>query len=227
MYNIVHAEVSMARRSRSDTTRETLIQAAGKLFAQSGFGAVRARQVAAEAGVALGLIPYHFGSMEKLYREALLRACEAFNDDKQLQKVRDLSDPDEALRSAIALMLRWYTHPKERWAEQLLVREELNPSSAFREIVELRYSPLWKWSCEVVARAVDGIPGDTAVHLGVVTWYAQLDVQSTRRWLIDEFTPELGSAFDEAGFVVTYVDATIRHAISFYRSHGPHGGGGP
>lgn len=215
----------MRTRSRSETTRSILIEAAGKLFARSGFGAVRARQVAAEAGVALGSIPYHFGSMEALYRAALLRACDVFNDDDQLEKVRGLSDPDEALRSAIVLMLGWYTNPQDRWAEQLLVREELDPSGAFREIVDLRYSPLWEWSCEIVARSVDRSPEDAGVHLGVVTWYAQLDAQSMRRWLIDEFSPALGVALDDAGFVVAYVEAVIRHAVEFYTLRGRPGGG--
>ena len=214
----------MLGTSRSETTRNTLIDAAGKLFARSGFSAVRARQVAAEAGVALGSIPYHFGNMEALYRATLLRACDVFNDDSQLERVRDISDADDALRSAIALTLRWYTSSQERWAEQLLMREELNPSGAFREVVSLRYSPLWEWSREVVARAVDRPPTDVAVHLGVITWYGHLDMQSTRRWLIDEFTPALSVTLDDAGFVVAYVEASIRHAVEFHTLNGPRGG---
>jgi len=57
----------MGAASDSEKTKSSLIQAAGELFANFGFSGVTARQITAKAGVSLGAIPYHFGSMEALY----------------------------------------------------------------------------------------------------------------------------------------------------------------
>ena len=49
-------------------TRVQIAAAATRLFATSGYGGVSLRAIAAEAGVQLSLIPYHFGSKAGLYR---------------------------------------------------------------------------------------------------------------------------------------------------------------
>ncbi len=49
--------------------REKLITAGTKLFAERGFAGASVREIAAEAGVSIGLIRSHFGSKEGLRRE--------------------------------------------------------------------------------------------------------------------------------------------------------------
>ncbi|MGH2557049.1 MAG: TetR/AcrR family transcriptional regulator [Actinomycetota bacterium] len=53
--------------------REALLDAAERLLVQVGYGAISARRLAKEAGVNLGLVHYHFGSMENVFVEALER----------------------------------------------------------------------------------------------------------------------------------------------------------
>ncbi|MEZ5182219.1 MAG: TetR/AcrR family transcriptional regulator [Acidimicrobiales bacterium] len=53
-------------------TRDALLGAAATAIAESGWGNVTTRQVAALAGVNPGLVHYHFGSMDVLRREAAL-----------------------------------------------------------------------------------------------------------------------------------------------------------
>jgi TetR/AcrR family transcriptional regulator, regulator of cefoperazone and chloramphenicol sensitivity len=58
------------------STRERLLQQALHEFGMHGFDAVTARNLSANAGVPLSAIPYHFGTMEALYRATLLQVME-------------------------------------------------------------------------------------------------------------------------------------------------------
>ena len=53
--------------------REALLDAAERLLVEVGYAEISARRLAKEAGVNLGLVHYHFGSMENLFVEALER----------------------------------------------------------------------------------------------------------------------------------------------------------
>src|SRR5699024_965607 len=53
--------------SRSEVTRQRLLDAALRLFGRDGFDAVSTRALAAAADVNQAAIPYHFDSKEGLY----------------------------------------------------------------------------------------------------------------------------------------------------------------
>jgi len=55
---------------RGEDTRQRLIEAALKIFGESGFEGASTRMLADAAGANLAAIPYHFGSKEGLYRAA-------------------------------------------------------------------------------------------------------------------------------------------------------------
>jgi AcrR family transcriptional regulator len=54
-------------------TIDRLLNTAERLFAERGYEASGVRALAAEAGVNLGAVTYHFGSKEKLYIETFMR----------------------------------------------------------------------------------------------------------------------------------------------------------
>ncbi|MEK9661490.1 MAG: helix-turn-helix domain-containing protein, partial [Alphaproteobacteria bacterium] len=58
-----------ARRDSSIGTRDRLLRAGARLFAEQGFHAVSVRAIVAEADVNLGAINYHFGSKQALFEE--------------------------------------------------------------------------------------------------------------------------------------------------------------
>jgi DNA-binding transcriptional regulator YbjK len=57
-------------------TRERILHATLQVIAADGIGAVTNRRVAAQAGVALGSLTYHFRSQTELLRDSLLRYVE-------------------------------------------------------------------------------------------------------------------------------------------------------
>ena len=66
------SEVSAAESS----TRDQLLEATERVLVKHGQAAVTTRRIAEEAGVAHGLIRYHFGSLDDLMRAVLERSCE-------------------------------------------------------------------------------------------------------------------------------------------------------
>ena len=62
-------------RAAGQGTRERILTAALESFSQAGFDGTTTRDLAARAGVNLGLIKYYFDSKEKLWRAAVEQAA--------------------------------------------------------------------------------------------------------------------------------------------------------
>jgi AcrR family transcriptional regulator len=63
-------------------TRENLLDAAERLFAEHGYDGVGMRALAVEAGVNLGAATYHFGSKERLYIETVMRCLLPISEER-------------------------------------------------------------------------------------------------------------------------------------------------
>lgn len=182
----------------SGTTRRAIIEAAGRLFAEKGFSGVTAREIARDAGVALSAIPYHFGSMDALYRETLLVACQVSPDAAPLATQALEADPEVGLRTAIRWTIIDASAAASSWPIRLLYREELDPSPAYKEILRIKVVPEWNWLCEVVARASGCKPDSREVKFGVIAMYnltASLHIHSG---MIDHLAPDVVASIAEA-----------------------------
>lgn len=74
-------------------TKEGLLDAAEKLFAQEGYHGTSVRTITQEAGAHLASINYHFGSKEKLLKQVLERRLIPINQDRlrMLEHALDLA----------------------------------------------------------------------------------------------------------------------------------------
>src|SRR5262245_35055014 len=77
------------RRRNSERTRDALIEAAARQFAERGFDGVRVEQIARAAGVNKAMISYHFGGKRGLYRAILRETFDRFNE-----RLASLTDAD-------------------------------------------------------------------------------------------------------------------------------------
>lgn len=137
------------------SAREQLIRHATPIFAAKGFAAASTREICDAAGVNIASIHYHFGDKEGLYRAVLLHpvhemtaAFGAF-DDASL-------DFESAMRMFLAPFTATPTAGHDAAFDahvmKIHMREMLEPSPAFREIVEQGIEPLHRAVCGVVAR---------------------------------------------------------------------------
>lgn len=82
-------------RARAAATRERILDAAERLFAERGFAGTSLRDIASAARVNLAAANYHFGSKDELFRAAVLRRLEPVNRRRLelLEEAERRSDP--------------------------------------------------------------------------------------------------------------------------------------
>lgn len=117
--------------------RRQLLRAGMKLFAERGFSAVGLREIAAEAGVSLGLVRTHFGSKEGL-REAI--------DAYVLEEVKALyatvvehSADRGALGMAVEDALQWISRDRDAlmYARMALMEKTPGSQALFDEMLAI------------------------------------------------------------------------------------------
>ena len=76
------APTRTALEAPASETREQLVAAAERVFAERGFAGVTVRMIAAEAGVNWSLVGYHFQGKEGLLAEVYRRHCASLNRER-------------------------------------------------------------------------------------------------------------------------------------------------
>jgi AcrR family transcriptional regulator len=134
-------------------TRRQLLEAAGEVFAESGFRDATVREICRRAGANVAAINYHFGDKEKLYAEVLRYA-----QGKALEKYPLLLDvaadapPEKRLRAFVqSLLLRIFDKGPTAWHGKLMSREMIEPSAALDSLVEERMRPMAGQLWQIVA----------------------------------------------------------------------------
>ncbi|MFJ4157429.1 TetR/AcrR family transcriptional regulator [Pseudomonas sp. NPDC089752] len=116
-------------RKDGEATRMRILEAAGELFAASGYAETSNKAVAAKAEVDLASINYHFGSRNGLYLAVLDEARRRFLDISDLQRIILGEQPaTEKLRALIELVVHKASQRRNNWHLRVLAAEILAPS---------------------------------------------------------------------------------------------------
>lgn len=149
--------------------REALLRAATAAFAAKGYAAASTREICESAGVNIAAIAYYFGGKEGLYRETLRRpvaeviAALGRFDDPAL-------DFEQSMRMFLAAIIdAGGSHDTECAALEndvlkLHLREMLEPSPAFREIVDQLIAPAHRALVRTLARHCGLARADDELH---------------------------------------------------------------
>lgn len=123
------SKVQRTSRTDGEATRNRILDAAGELFATTGFAETTNKAIASRAGVDLASINYHFGSRGGLYEAVLIEAHRRLISVESLQRLAaaDLSAHDR-LRGMIESLVQNAT-VDQGWHARVLAREILSPSS--------------------------------------------------------------------------------------------------
>ena len=100
------------REQAAQATRDSILRAATKVFAKSGFAGGRVEQISKAAGSYDRMIYYYFGSKEALYIAVLEEMYRRFNEAES-KLVFDAAQPEDAMRAVIRFMWVYYRkHPE-------------------------------------------------------------------------------------------------------------------
>jgi len=125
-------------------TRRQLLEAAGEVFAGTGFRDATVREICRRAGANVAAVNYHFGNKQALYLEVLRYA-----HNMAIQKYPPLLDvpgdapAEQRLRAFItSFLLRIFDKGPDAWHGKLVSREMIEPTAAFDHLIEERVRPM-------------------------------------------------------------------------------------
>ena len=123
----------VARSAAQEERRRQILDAAVRTFAKKGYHACRVSDIAAEAGVAYGLVYHYFDSkdavLESVFREMWGMMVGAINAIEQIEE-----SPRQQLRKSCAIVLRtWRDYPD---VVRVLVREVARSGEQLQREVE-------------------------------------------------------------------------------------------
>lgn len=106
--------------------RQQLLRAGMKLFAERGFSGTGLREIAADAGVSLGLVRTHFGS-----KDGLRAAIDAYvlKEIKALYAAVIQHSATEALERAVEDAVEWITRDRHALMYSRMALMEMTPGS--------------------------------------------------------------------------------------------------
>lgn len=122
-------KISRAPRTDGEATSRRILEAAGELFAASGFADTQNKAIAARARVDLASINYHYGSRSGLYQAVLAEAHRRIISLEKLQELAAAADlpASEKLRKIIERLLEGIGE-HQGWHTKVFGREVLSPS---------------------------------------------------------------------------------------------------
>src|ERR1700723_2840998 len=120
---LVKSKVPVVPPVLQDDTRTKLLDAAGQVFAESGFQAATVREICARAGVNIALVNYHFGDKLELYTEVLRRSMGARTGSIRAE-LETAGPPEEVIRRTIHAMVQHiFGCERPAWHFRLMVHE--------------------------------------------------------------------------------------------------------
>jgi AcrR family transcriptional regulator len=171
-----------AQRDRGAETRAQLIEAALDVFGRRGFEGASTREIAKAAGANLAAIVYHFGSKEALYIAVAEHIVTGINSrvGAVLAEAAEAPATPEAARGMLHRLVATYVEvlldsaEAERWS-RFLVREQMQPSSAFEIIFRLMGGSV-SIANRLLAVAIGGDPMDEEIRVRSFAIFGQVMV---------------------------------------------------
>ena len=151
---------------KSDTQRR-IVEAAGEIFAESGYEHTTVRAICDRASVNLAAINYHFGGKKNLYL-AVLKFWRANAFEKYPFDPTDFStgSPEERLRAFVrTLLFRVLDEGEGSRFARLMARELIQPTSGFDVLVEETMRPFFAFLSTTVGQLFAAPPPEMTVNL--------------------------------------------------------------
>lgn len=194
----------------SEVTRDRIMKAAERLFADRGYDGTSIRAIVAKARVNQAAINYHFDGKDGLYREVLRTAFRAMTEDQLAhgEETKAMSRED-ALRAFIRRQL----HPlmgRDEYSRYMRIFnwETVRPTPVFRALLSEEAAPFMGLAADLVRRFLPGADART-VTVASIWLIGQSSVFLRNRETLAQ--PPLGLVLDDA--VVDWLSAQIGNWI--------------
>ncbi|WEM95734.1 TetR/AcrR family transcriptional regulator [Telluria mixta] len=150
-------------RADGDTTSRRILDAAGPLFAASGFAETTNKAIAGQAGVDVASINYHFGGRGGLYQAALAEAHRQLIGLGDLEVIDASGLPATEKLARLIDVLLGAAFAGNGWPARLLAREVLSPSSHLSVLMNEEIQPKLVIVRRILSEVSGIAPGDPAL----------------------------------------------------------------
>jgi TetR/AcrR family transcriptional regulator, regulator of cefoperazone and chloramphenicol sensitivity len=181
----------------AEGTRDKLIEAAGRVFAERGFDSATVREICRRAGANVAAVNYHFGDKIGLYTAVLQQSVNAAHVAAIRTVLDSSAPPEEMLRSIIRARLEGVTRQgRADWQVGILAHEFAHPTPAMAQIVNTVARPLHERLLELVGRILGCEPHDVETLLcahsvmGQIFFYVLGAPALAQLWPQAELTPD-------------------------------------
>jgi AcrR family transcriptional regulator len=175
-----------------DDTRTKLLDAAGQVFAESGFQAATVREICARAGVNIALVNYHFGDKLELYTEVLRHSVGASGNGIINKALGSAARPEAAFRELIhAMLLRVCRADRPGWHFQLMMHEFAQPTPAMASVIDETMRPVYDRFRELIGFMLALPPDHDQVRLATHSVISQVVHYAHARHIVSRVWPDL------------------------------------
>lgn len=184
-------------------TRQRVLDAARRLFAERGFHKVTIREITQEANANIAAVSYHFRDKLGLYMEVIDLAVADARQHLEVSRAPEGTPAEERLRLYVVTSLdRMAAQPLGRSLVQSLMQHEMmNPTPAMDWFVGQASAARFRYLADIVSECT-GLPAsDRRVGLHVASIHAQ-------------FVFHVKSAFRDAAFKAWRLDRVTREELA-------------
>jgi AcrR family transcriptional regulator len=208
-HNLSQAEVGAQ-------TRERLLDAAERLFAEKGFAATSVRDITAAAASNVAAINYHFGGKHNLYHEVFRRRMAAMRDQR-IASIRQAQGGTESLEGVLYAFATAFLQPlvdrgSGRLLIELITREMLDPQLPRELFLAEVVGPVQEALAEAIMKVTPGLePGPARLCVvSIVGQLLQVAHRLRRGELAHAWGAELPPLPEMVGQVVRFSAAGVR-----------------
>jgi len=203
---------------RGALVREQLIAQGTRIFAAKGYAAASTREICQAAGANIAAIHYYFGDKEGLYRAALTKPMSAITD-----QFGGFDDPTLSFAQAIRRVLEPFVamaldaNADALQVQRLHLRESLEPSEVFRDVVARVVVPQHNALAGLLAKHCGVARPDAGVHQLAFALIAMANDYCMSREFMRMLAPEVLDRDDALRRIVDrlvgYSGALLEHEI--------------
>lgn len=158
------AEALEGGSGRGVRAKERLMEEATRIFAEKGFAKAATREICQAAGANVAAIHYYFGDKAGLYRAVLLHPIEEVQAAFAQFDSPELSLKEALHRLMSALLCPWGLDEKATWIMRLHLREMVEPTHDYKDLVAQQILPHHQSLVDLLARHVGAKAPDDALH---------------------------------------------------------------
>jgi AcrR family transcriptional regulator len=161
--------------NRDLETRERLLNAATRLFAETGFAKVTVRDICERANANVAAVNYHFGGKVGLYERVLQSAIQIMQATTTLaREAGEGKSPEEQLRAYVKIFIQRIVAPGDSsWIHQLMMHEMSDPTPGLDLVIKEVIKPRMDYLGGIVARLLRCSPDDPRTAMCAMSVHAQ------------------------------------------------------